>query len=48
LVIFNYIVTGWSGPVFASIVMLIVVIGAILLITKSGKREGKKEEGDKQ
>ena len=43
IVLLEWITKSWSGPVFASIIMLIVVIGAILIITKSGEKSHKKE-----
>ena len=44
LVVLNYITTGWDTAVFGSIIMLIVVIVAIVLITKSGNKEKNKED----
>ncbi|MBU2634191.1 MAG: hypothetical protein KJ674_03015 [Nanoarchaeota archaeon] len=41
LVILDWIINNWGGAVFASIIMLLVVVGAILLITRGpGKKEG--------
>jgi len=44
LVVLDWVSNNWSGAVFGSIIMLLIVIGAILMITKSGKKEEKKEE----
>jgi len=41
IVVIDWIANNWSGAVFASIIMLLVVIGAIVWLTKSpSKREG--------
>jgi len=43
LVLLNWIVTNWSGTIFAAIIVLVLIILAIWFVTKEGshtKREG--------
>ncbi|MFH1210008.1 MAG: hypothetical protein V1663_04435 [archaeon] len=39
IVILDWIIKNWSGTIFASIIVLLVIIGAIVFITKGPKKK---------